>query len=65
VDGLQLLGVLLCVCDELDRNVVCSWHMSLNYPCVLLTERKEKEQDSGASRTNHLAVLAWKERGNV
>jgi hypothetical protein len=70
VDGQQLHGVWLCVCvcvcvcDELDRNVECFWHMSLNYPGVLLTERKE-EQDSGASRTNHVAVLAWKERGNA
>ena len=34
----------VCVCDELDRNVEWFWHMSLNYPGVLLTERKEKNR---------------------
>jgi len=36
--------VSVCVYDELDRNVEWSWHMSLNYPDLLLTERKEKNR---------------------
>ena len=39
-----IVCVCVCVYDELDRNVEGSWHMSLNYPGVLLTERKEKNR---------------------